>query len=86
MRLKDGINTLDIDGTQFLVPAGAEDFRSIIRSNETAAVIVELLREETSAERIVDVMCAEYDAPEEQIRADVAKILETLRSIDALDE
>ena len=86
MRLKDGINTLDIDGTQFLVPAGAEDFRSIIRSNETAAVIVELLREETSAERIVDVMCAEYDAPRETVAADVEEILGQLRTAGALEE
>ena len=33
MRLKDNILTHEIDGTQFLVPVGAEAFKGIVRSN-----------------------------------------------------
>lgn len=78
--------TQNIGSTQFVVPIGAEAFSGILRNNETAAFIVDCLKEETTKEQIVDAMCAEYDAPRERIEADVEKILDKLRSIGALNE
>ena len=86
MKLKSNFVTQMIDDTQFLVPLGGEDFRGIVRSNKTAAFIVDCLKEETTAEQIVDAMCAKYDAPRETIAADVEEILNTLRGIRALEE
>ena len=86
MKLKNDFITQDIDDTQFLVPLGHESFNGIVRSNETAAFIVNCLKEETTPERIVDAMCKEYAAPREVIAADVNRILETLRGIHALEE
>lgn len=86
MKLKPDLITHDIDGTQFLVPVGAEAFSGIVRSNETAAFIVNCLKEETTQKAIVDKMCAEYNAPRDVIAADVAEILDTLRGINALEE
>ncbi len=86
MKLKNEFITQDIDDTQFLVPVGAEAFSGIVRSNKTAAFIVNCLKEETTETAIVDAMCAKYDAPRETIAADVAEILEKLRSINAIDE
>lgn len=86
MKLKPDFITQDIDNTQFLVPVGAEAFSGIVRSNKTAAFIVDCLKEETTMEAIVDKMRAKYDAPRETIAADVAEILDTLRSIHALEE
>ena len=86
MKLKNDFITQDIDDTQFLVPLGHESFNGIVRSNETAAFIVNCLKEETTPERIVDAMCKEYAAPRDVIAADVNRILETLRSIHALEE
>ena len=57
-----------------------------MRSNKTAAFIVNCLKEETTKEQIVDAMCAEYNAPRETIAADVEEVLNTLRSIHALEE
>ena len=79
MRLKDSFITQEIDDTQFLVPVGAEDFSGIVRGNKTAAFIVNCLKEETTEESIVDAMCAKYDAPRDQIAADVGNILKVLR-------
>ena len=56
MKLKNDFITQDIDDTQFLVPLGHESFNGIVRSNETAAFIVNCLKEETTPERIVDAM------------------------------
>ncbi len=86
MKLNSDFITQDIDDTQFLVPLGAEAFRGIVRSNKTAAFIVDCLKEETTEGAIVDAMCARYAAPREEIAADVKEILDTLRRIHALEE
>lgn len=86
MRLKDSFITQDIDDTQFLVPVGAEEFNGIVRSNKTAAFIVNCLKEDTTEDSIVDAMCAQYEAPRERIAADVREIIHTLQKIGALDE
>lgn len=86
MKLKTNFITQEIDGIQFLVPLGGEDFHGMVRSNKTAAFIVDCLKEETTPEQITDALCSKYEAPRETIAADVAGILDKLRSIHALEE
>lgn len=86
MKLKSNFITQQIDDTQFLVPVGGEAFSGIIRSNESAAFIVNALKEETTVEKIVDAMAKEYDAPRAVLEADVNAIIEKLRSVNALEE
>ena len=86
MKLKDSFITQEIEDTQFMVAVGDSKFNGIVRSNGTAAAIVDLLKKKTTKEQIVDAMCAKYDAPRERIAADVDKILDKLRSIGALEE
>lgn len=86
MKLKPDFIIQNIEDTQFLVAVGAESFNGIVRSNPTAAFIVNCLKENTTAEKIVDAMCAKYDASRETIAADVKEILDTLRGINALEE
>ena len=86
MKLKPTFIAQNIDDTQFLVPIGAEAFQGVVRSNKTAAFIVDCLKEETTEKAIVDKMCAKYDAPRVTIVADVKEILDTLRGIHALEE
>lgn len=86
MKLKNDFITQDIDGVQFLVPVGAGSFSGVVRSNKTAAFIVDCLREETSEESIVDKMCEKYDAPREQIAKDVSDTINILRGINAIEE
>ena len=86
MQLKPDFISQDVDDVRFLVPVGAEAFRGIVRSNKTAAFIIDCLKEDTTEEKIVDAMCEKYDAPRDRISADVAKVLADLRSIGALTE
>ena len=86
MKLKSDFIVQDIDDTQFLVPLGHEAFNGIVRSNKTAAFIVDCLREETTEEAIVEKMYAKYDASREKISSDVRKVLGVLRSVGALEE
>lgn len=86
MKLKDGFITHQIQDIQMMVAAGeaAKRFHGLIRSNETAAFIVNCLKNETTEEAIVDKILAEYDVPRETASQDVHSIVEKLESIGAL--
>ena len=86
MKLKEGFVTHDMGGEQIMVSTGSTAFSGLVRSNGTAAFIVDCLKEETTREEIIAKMLDKYDASEEVISADVDKILAKLRSIKALDE
>ena len=86
MKLKDGFVTHEMGGEQIMVATGGASFSGLVRSNATAAFIVECLKEETTRQNIIDTMLKRYDAPESVIAADVDMVLGKLRSINALDE
>lgn len=85
MKLKENFVTQEMDGEQIMVAAGG-DFAGMVRSNATAAFIVDCLKTETTQEAILDAMCRKYDAPREVMAAGVNKVLGNLRKIGALDE
>lgn len=85
MRLKDTFITHDSDGEQVLIDV-TSSFAGLVRSNKTAAFIVECLKKETTREEIVEAMYAKYDAPKEVLQRDVDAIIEKLRGIGALTE
>lgn len=86
MKLKEGFITHEADGEQIMVSTGSTGFSGLVRSNRTAASIVDCLKSETSESEIVKTMLEKYDVPRETICKDVKKILDTLRSIGAIDE
>ena len=86
MKLKKEFITYNTDGKQIMVSADTSIFSGLVRSNETAAYIIDCLKEETDAETIIDQMLKEYDAPREVISGDVYMVIEKLNSIGALDE
>lgn len=83
MKLKETFITYDADGGHTMV--STEGFSGVVRSNKTAAFIIEQLKEPTTPEQIVDAMVEKYDAPREVIEKDVAEILDQLQSIGALE-
>ena len=86
MKLKNGFVTREMGGEQIMVATGEAKFSGFTRANAAAAFIVNCLKEETTPEKIVDAMAAVYDAPRSVLEADVAKIVDQLRSIGAIDE
>ena len=74
------------DGETILVPTGNAKFSGVVRGNKTLGAVLELLRDETTEEKIVSAMKARFDAPEEIISRDVKKALEGLRKIGAIEE
>ena len=86
MKLKPGFVTHNVGKEQMMVAAGpaAKSFHGLVRSNETAAFIINCLKKETSEEAIVEAMLAEYETPRETVEQDVHRIVEKLREIGAL--
>ncbi len=88
MKLKEGFITHATGGEYIVVATGklGREFSGMIRNNESANAIFELLSVETTEDAVVDGMCARYDAPREVIAADVHTVLEQLRTAGFLDE
>ena len=85
MKLKDTYITHESDGEQILLDTSSS-FAGLIRSNKTAAFIVECLKEETTQEKIVEAMFEKYDAPKDVLAKDVSEVIGKLRKVGALDE
>ena len=84
MKLKNEFITHELDGEQIMVSA-LGTFSGYLKSNKTAAYIVELLKSEITREEIISKLLERYDAPEEIISRDVDRILETLKKVGAID-
>jgi hypothetical protein len=86
MKLTKGFVTHETMGEQIMVGAGKTNFSGLVRSNETAALIVDCLKTETTKEEILDKLLAEYDVSRQQAEQDLEGILTKLRSLGALTE
>ena len=69
-----------------MVAVGKSAFSGVVRSNKTAAFIIDQLKSNTTKEQILDAMLQKFDVESSVAEADIEKILNTLRSIGALDE
>lgn len=85
MKLKENFITQEMDGEQIMVAAGG-GFAGMVRSNATAAFIVDCLKTGTTKEAILDAMEKKYDAPRKVMADDVDMVITNLRKIGALDE
>ena len=74
MKLKDTYITHESDGEQILLDTSSS-FAGLIRNNKTAAFIVECLKEETTEEKIAEVMFEKYDAPKDVLAKDVSEVI-----------
>ena len=88
MKLINGFIMQDLGDEHMAVATGeaAKVFHGLVRSNETAAFIVRELLNETTEEKIVERMLETYDAPREQIAADVHRVIGQFREAGILVE
>lgn len=88
MKLRNGFITYNSGSEQIMVAAGAASdvFRGMVRSNATAAFIIDCLKTEISREELAEKLVERYDAPREIISRDLDRVLDSLRKIGALDE
>lgn len=85
MKLKDIFITHNSDGEQVLIDV-TSSFAGLVRSNKTAAFIVDCLKKDTTKEQIVEAMYEKYDAPKDVLQKDVESIVKKLRGIGAIEE
>ena len=86
MKLNKNFLTHNVDGESLLVPTSAADFSGIVQGNKTLGAVLELLKTDTTEEKLISALRARFDAPEGIIERDVVRALSELRRIGALDE
>ena len=85
MKLKSTFITHMSGNEQLMISAGG-NFNGIVRSNSTAAEIIDMLKNEITREQIISAMLEKYEVEESVLSADVDKVLNALRGIGAIDE
>ncbi|MBO4769860.1 MAG: PqqD family protein [Clostridia bacterium] len=85
MKLKDNFVTFGSDENVMMVSADGKDFSGVLKGNGTVGFILSLLKTETSRENIVSSLLGEYEVSREIAEQDTDRVLETLRSINALE-
>lgn len=77
MRLKYSFETMELDNEIIAIPVGegAKEFHGVIKLNETAAFILDLLKDDISEEDIVLALEKEYKVARDKLIVDVKKYL-----------
>ena len=86
MKLKNSFITHEVASEHITVATGNAEFSGLVRSNATAAFIIEALKEETTPEAIADALCEKYDAEKSVVLTDVLGVIEKLKGIGAIDD
>ena len=88
MKLKKDFITQMIGGTQMMVSmaTGADAFKGLVKSNKTAAFIIDNLKQETTAEKITEAMLDVYEVDRDTAYNAVCRVIEQLRGIGAIEE
>lgn len=88
MKLNTMFETMELDDQFIAIPVSekGQTYSGVIKLNDTGAFILKLLKEEVSEEDIVHAISEEYDAPKEQISADVHQFVDAFRMKGFLEE
>lgn len=88
MKLAKGFVTQNYRDEQLMVAMGqpGEAFHGLVRSNATAAFIIEKLKTETTPRDVASALTEEYDVDFERALRDTEAVIEKLRSIGAIEE
>ena len=85
MKLKKEFVTHTTENEQLMIAVNGS-FNGMVRSNSTAAAIIDLLKKDTTREEIILAMLETYDVERSILEPDVDRILAALRGIGAIDE
>ncbi len=87
MKLKKEFITYQSGDEQVMVSVDSAVFSGLVRSNRTAAFLIEQLKSDTTTEKMVQSLLERYDGvTKEMAKKDVEKIVDTLRKVGAIDE
>ena len=88
MKSKYIFEKMELDGQIVAVPVGenASELHAVLNLNEVAMRILELLKEETTEEKIIKQLMAEYEGTEEEIKSSVEEYINQLRQEGFIEE
>ena len=87
MKLKGGFIISEIAGKMVAVPTEDDvDLNMMITLNDTGAFLWEKLKEETSEDKLVEALLAEYDVDEATARRSVNAFVGKLKGNGLIDE
>lgn len=86
MKIRPIFEVETIDDMQYMVCLDSSVLAGMIQLNETAALIVGCLKEDTTIEKIAEKMAEVYDVSVEDASVGVEQIIEQLKSINAIEE
>ncbi len=80
MKIKEGYVIRKVMGNHIVIATGAQSktFHGMVKLNDTAAEIWELIAKGLGEDEICQAMLQTYDVEEETLRADVKKTVKTL--------
>lgn len=85
MKLKSEFLFHNASGESFLVPTSDASFSGMVKGNKTFGAIIDLLKDETTEEEVIDKMKSRFSAPDGAIERDVKRVIEELTRIEALE-
>ena len=86
MKIRSIFEVETIDNMQYMVCLDSSVLAGMIRLNETASLIVECLKEDTTIEEIAEKLTTVYDVSFEDAKTGEERIVEQLKSINAIEE
>ena len=86
MRLKQDFIVHKTGEESILVPTGNADFSGVVKGNQTLGFILDCLKEDTTAESILEKMTVSFEGDRNRMEADVKKVLGELQKIGAIEE
>ena len=80
MKIKNGFVVREVGGENVVVPVGemSKNFHGMINLNETGAFLWKFFSQEHTVDEAVAALCAEYEAEESVVRADVERFVQTI--------
>lgn len=87
MRLKKGLIQHQVVENSMWIPTGrlSEKFNGMLRSNETAAFLLEHLCRETTQEALTEALLEAYDVERDRAAKDVADLIKLLEQEGLLE-
>ena len=88
MKSKYTFEKMELDGEIVAVPVGknAAELHAVLNVNEEAMRVLELLREETTEEKIVAQLLMEYECERKELASLVSAFIDQLRQEELLEE
>ena len=82
MKIKDGFILKEVAGENVVIPTGSNlvDFNAMMTLNETGVFLWQRLEQDTTIDKLVDAVCAEYDIDRDIATQDIKEFVQSLEA------